>query len=119
MDPAIQKGLKVSFLIVAVMMAATLGTSLALSIYDPRLKFASRLAPHFGYVQGHHCALCGMTHSFVACSRGDFRAALVANPMGPLTYVLFLLATTVGLATILRDWTMCCRVRRSRQRESP
>ena len=116
MDPGIRQGLRVSFLIVAALMAAALGASSALNACDPQLAFVSRLAPHFGYVPGHHCALCGMTHSFVACSRGDLHAASVANPLGPLTYFCFLLAAAVGFVMMLRDGMMC--MQRSRRERS-
>jgi hypothetical protein len=103
MDPAIRQGLKVSFLIVAAMMAIALLASLTLTSYDPQLVFASQIAPHLGYRPHHHCLFCGMTHAFMACSRGEFGRAAIANPMGPPLYFLFLLTALVAFATVLRD----------------
>ncbi|MGA2666785.1 MAG: DUF2752 domain-containing protein [Patescibacteria group bacterium] len=101
MDASVRQGLKASFLIIAAMMAAMIGRSFLLNSFDPHLAVLSRIAPT---VPGHHCLLCGMTHSFMAISRGDFGQAVAANPGGPMLYFFFCLAAVGGLVVIFRDY---------------
>lgn len=41
-------------------------------------------------VLGTSCPGCGLTRSFVATARGEFRRAFLHNPMGPVLFVLCL-----------------------------
>ncbi len=45
----------------------------------------------FRTLTGFQCPGCGLTRSFVAMPRGEFRTALRLNPMGPFLYVVCLL----------------------------
>jgi Protein of unknown function (DUF2752) len=45
---------------------------------------------------GGACALCGLSHSFVAISHGRLKEALAWNPMGPWVYAGFVLLAAAG-----------------------
>lgn len=54
---------------------------------------------------GGSCALCGMSHSFVAISQGRFEEALAWNPAGPWLYSAFVLLAAAGaLAAKYTPW---------------
>lgn len=57
--------------------------------------------PHPG-----HCAFCGMTHSFLALSRGDLIAARDFNPAGPVLYLAFAALGIAAVAlSVVRYWS--------------
>ena len=55
---------------------------------------------------GFPCATCGMTRSFCAVARGDLGAAVRHHPLGPLTFLVFvlLLVRSAGIALTGRRW---------------
>lgn len=60
------------------------------------LEWASRLqSPH---PSGYRCFLCGMTHSFLFITRGEWERAASSNPASLPLYGLFLLNSLLYLA---------------------
>ena len=50
---------------------------------------------------GLPCATCGMTRSFCAIGRGEFRAAFVRHPLGPVLYAFLVLVMLRSAAVAL------------------
>ncbi|MHC5038921.1 MAG: DUF2752 domain-containing protein [Planctomycetota bacterium] len=44
----------------------------------------------FRALTGAPCPLCGLTRSFVSLSHGDFKAAFLFHPFGPVLYLAFI-----------------------------
>ena len=52
---------------------------------------------------GGGCALCGMTHSFLALCRGQFSLASELNPFGLPLFALMSACGAVGIVSLGRD----------------
>lgn len=102
------------FVLIAIMGSFILEPAPGEGIYIPvpgaDLKVRAPESCFFHRTLGIPCPGCGLTRSFVATARGDFRRAVEFNPMGPVLYLVCLLQIPYRLSVYF-DWPWTRRIR--------
>ncbi|HWQ52327.1 MAG TPA: DUF2752 domain-containing protein [Bryobacteraceae bacterium] len=101
------RALRVVTVILALVAGAVLVAAAVLDSSTLDRGVLSRLPACSARRAGGSCALCGMSHSLIALSNGDWREAVRWNPGGPWLYGVLVLQVTGGL------WVLVTARRRS------
>lgn len=101
------RALRVVTVILALVAGAVLVAAATLDSSALESGVLSRLPACSARQAGGSCSLCGMSHSLIALSRGDWREAVRWNAGGPWLYGLLVLHVAAGL------WVLVTAGRRS------